>query len=125
VGTTASERLNQAVLDALPAHIAVIGPDGWIVATNRTWDQFNRTTRRAIRPARRRAGAAGSAATTSTPVGPRGADADLLDLNMPRMGGIEFLRELRADPDLKHITVVVLTTSDEERDKIEAYNRVR
>jgi CheY-like chemotaxis protein len=46
----------------------------------------------------------------------------LLDLNMPRMGGIEFLRELRADPKLRHITVVVLTTSDEERDKVDAYN---
>ena len=46
----------------------------------------------------------------------------LLDLNMPRMGGIEFLREVRADPELRHITVVVLTTSDEERDKVDAYN---
>ena len=46
----------------------------------------------------------------------------LLDLNMPRMGGIEFLRELRADPRLRHITVVVLTTSDEERDKVDAYH---
>ena len=46
----------------------------------------------------------------------------LLDLNMPRMGGIEFLRELRADPELKATTVVVLTTSDEERDKVKAYD---
>ncbi len=45
----------------------------------------------------------------------------LLDLNMPRMGGIEFLRELRADPDLALTTVIVLTTSDEDRDKVEAY----
>ena len=45
----------------------------------------------------------------------------LLDLNMPRMGGIEFLRELRADPALALTTVIVLTTSDEERDKVEAY----
>jgi CheY-like chemotaxis protein len=46
----------------------------------------------------------------------------LLDLNMPRMGGIEFLRELRNDPKLKATTVIVLTTSGEERDKVEAYN---
>ena len=45
----------------------------------------------------------------------------LLDLNMPRMGGIEFLRELRADPALAPTTVIVLTTSDEDRDKVEAY----
>src|SRR5512134_536686 len=45
----------------------------------------------------------------------------LLDLNMPRMGGIEFLRELRADPELRGVCVVVLTTSNEERDKVEAY----
>lgn len=45
----------------------------------------------------------------------------LLDLNMPRMTGIEFLRELRADPELSTITVIVLTTSDDERDKVEAY----
>ena len=46
----------------------------------------------------------------------------LLDLNMPRMNGIEFLRELRSDPELANTTVVVLTTSNDERDKIDAYN---
>ena len=46
----------------------------------------------------------------------------LLDLNMPRMNGIEFLRALRADDELKHLPVVVLTTSDDERDRIEAYH---
>ena len=46
----------------------------------------------------------------------------LLDLNMPRMNGIEFLRELRGDPALTLTPVVVLTTSDDERDKINAYN---
>jgi len=46
----------------------------------------------------------------------------LLDLNMPRMNGIEFLRELRADAELRYVPVVVLTTSDDERDRVEAYN---
>jgi CheY-like chemotaxis protein len=45
----------------------------------------------------------------------------LLDLNMPRMNGIEFLRAVRADPALQSTSVVVLTTSNEERDKVEAY----
>jgi CheY-like chemotaxis protein len=46
----------------------------------------------------------------------------LLDLNMPRMGGIEFLRELRADPKLRSSSVIVLTTSAEDRDRVDAYN---
>ena len=46
----------------------------------------------------------------------------LLDLNMPKMNGIEFLRELRADHKLRLIPVIVLTTSNEDRDKVEAYN---
>ena len=45
----------------------------------------------------------------------------LLDLNMPMMNGIEFLAELRRDPQLAPTTVVVLTTSNEERDKVDAY----
>ena len=53
---------------------------------------------------------------------PRERRLVLLDLNMPRMNGIEFLRELRADPELSPTPVVVLTTSDAERDKVEAYN---
>jgi CheY-like chemotaxis protein len=46
----------------------------------------------------------------------------LLDLNMPRMNGIEFLRELRKDPELCATPVVVLTTSTMDRDKFDAYN---
>jgi CheY-like chemotaxis protein len=45
----------------------------------------------------------------------------LLDLNMPKMNGIELLRELRKDPALAPTTVVVLTTSNEDRDRVEAY----
>lgn len=41
----------------------------------------------------------------------------LLDLNMPRMGGIELLHHLKADPRLKRIPVVVLTASGAEQDK--------
>jgi CheY-like chemotaxis protein len=45
----------------------------------------------------------------------------LLDLNMPRMNGIEFLEALRADPILGSLTVVVLTTSNQDRDKVDAF----
>jgi len=45
----------------------------------------------------------------------------LLDLNMPKMGGIEFLKRLRKEERFKSISVFVMTTSNEDRDKIEAY----
>ena len=44
-----------------------------------------------------------------------------LDLNMPRMSGLEFLKERRTDNELTKIPVVVLTTSDNERDIIESF----
>jgi len=53
---------------------------------------------------------------------PQGRRIVLLDLNMPKMNGIEFLRELRNDPALAATPVIVLTTSNNDRDKIEAYN---
>lgn len=46
----------------------------------------------------------------------------LLDLNMPRMNGIEFLSVIKKDPELMRIPVVVLTTSVEEQDKVNSYN---
>ncbi len=46
----------------------------------------------------------------------------LLDLNMPLMGGIEFLTELRKDDHLHRISVFVMTTSNQDNDKIDAYN---
>jgi CheY-like chemotaxis protein len=46
----------------------------------------------------------------------------LLDLNLPRMNGIEFLRHLRSDPRLHMIPVVVLTTSADDRDRLDAFN---
>ena len=45
----------------------------------------------------------------------------LLDLNLPKMGGIEFLKELRADPDLQSLAVIVLTSSNEPHDRAAAF----
>jgi CheY-like chemotaxis protein len=47
----------------------------------------------------------------------------LLDLNMPRMGGIEFLAELRNDPALRRTLVFVMTTSEAEEDRMRAYDK--
>jgi len=53
---------------------------------------------------------------------PRERRLILLDLNMPKMNGIEFLEALRADPELASTPVVVLTTSNDDQDKLDAYN---
>ena len=45
----------------------------------------------------------------------------LLDLNMPKMNGIEFLKIIKADEKLKKIPVIVLTTSREDRDVVESF----
>lgn len=49
-------------------------------------------------------------------------DLILLDLNMPRMDGRECLAVLKADPDLRRIPVVILTTSDAEQDILHSYD---
>ncbi|MFV7234340.1 MULTISPECIES: response regulator [Flavobacterium] len=46
----------------------------------------------------------------------------ILDINMPKMNGIEFLKVLRENERLKNISVFVMTTSNEDSDKIKAYN---
>lgn len=49
-------------------------------------------------------------------------DLILLDLNLPAMDGREVLSEVKSDPNLKLIPVVILTTSAEEEDVLRAYN---
>lgn len=46
----------------------------------------------------------------------------LLDLNMPKMNGFEFLKTIRADPKLRSSIVFVLTTSRDEQDRLDAYD---
>jgi CheY-like chemotaxis protein len=48
-------------------------------------------------------------------------DLVLLDLNLPKKGGREVLDEMKSDPDLKHIPVIVLTTSEDEADVLQSY----
>jgi len=49
-------------------------------------------------------------------------DLILLDLNMPGMGGKEFLRQVKADENLKQLPVIILTTSESEKDILDSYN---
>jgi CheY-like chemotaxis protein len=49
-------------------------------------------------------------------------DLVLLDLNLPRKSGREVLAEIKEDPDLKRIPVVILTVSEAEQDIIKSYN---
>jgi CheY-like chemotaxis protein len=46
----------------------------------------------------------------------------LLDINMPVMNGLEFLQQLKQDPQLRHFPVVMLTTSEEQEDKLNSFN---
>jgi two-component system response regulator len=46
----------------------------------------------------------------------------LLDINMPRMGGLEVLKRLRSDPRTRSLPVIMLTTSTEDRDIAESYD---
>jgi len=49
-------------------------------------------------------------------------DLILLDLNLPRKSGREVLAEVKQDPSLRRIPVVVMTSSDDEKDILSAYN---
>jgi CheY-like chemotaxis protein len=49
-------------------------------------------------------------------------DLILLDLGLPKKGGLEVLAEIKTDPDLKRIPVVVLTTSKADTDVLKSYN---
>ena len=56
----------------------------------------------------------------SEPAGPL-PNVILLDLNMPRINGLELLQRLRSDDRTRAVPVVILTTSDEQRDVIDSY----
>ena len=51
-----------------------------------------------------------------------GPQVVLLDLNLPKISGLEVLRQLRADERTKHLPVVILTSSNEEKDRLQGYD---
>jgi CheY-like chemotaxis protein len=53
---------------------------------------------------------------------PRERRIILLDLHMPKMDGLTFLKELRSDANISHIPVIILTSSEEEEDLVRAYD---
>ena len=63
-----------------------------------------------------REGAYGDARSAPRP------DVILLDLNLPRMGGHELLRQVKQDPRFKHVPIIVLTTSGRPDDVLQAYD---
>jgi two-component system, chemotaxis family, response regulator Rcp1 len=64
-----------------------------------------------------------SALTLLRTLTPRHPDLLLLDLNLPRKSGLEVLTELKADPLLRRIPVIVLTSSGADHDVLGAYDR--
>ena len=96
-----SARDVELTLEALEEHRlaneVVVARDG-----AEAWDYLNRTGKFEGRP-------------------PGNPAVVLLDLKMPKMDGLEVLRAMRADPDLRSVPVVMLTSSREERDVLESY----
>jgi two-component system response regulator len=54
--------------------------------------------------------------------GPISPQVVLLDLKLPKVDGLEVLRRIRADPSMRRLPVVILTSSNEEQDIVEGYN---
>ncbi|MEM7532259.1 MAG: response regulator [Chloroflexota bacterium] len=94
-----------------------------ILATKRAWKQNNiNNPLHIVRDGEAcldylyRRGAYSEPSNSPTP------DILLLDLNMPKMGGLSVIKHLRADEKFRHLPIIVLTTSKLEQDRLQSYD---
>ena len=105
-------------MTAKPLHIVLVEDDD--IDVMNVQRAFERAQIRA--PVLRAADGVEALELLRNPATPAARRLVLLDLNLPRMNGLEFLRELRGDPLLRRTPVVVLTTSDDAQDKQLAFD---
>ena len=119
IGGTGSDRLGASRPHLIQILLAEDSPADVELTRQAFYWRRRSPTRSSSATARRRSSSFAAAGSTPRP---RGRIFILLDLNMPKKDGREVLEEIKNDPDLRRIPVVVLTTSAAEDDIVSAYD---